>query len=127
MAEHVQAKARELASVFASRAAHWDRTRTYCWENVHDLTEAGIMGMSIPTAYGGAGASFHDVVLVVEEIARACTLSARVVVEANMGGISAIMAYGTEEQKRSALRWCSVVTSPPSASPSRRPEAPRPR
>ncbi len=57
------------------------------------------MGMSIPTELGGQGASFLDVVMVVEEIAKACTLTARVVVEANMGGISAVMAYGTDEQK----------------------------
>lgn len=94
-----QSIARELATAFAPRAARWDRERAYCWENVRDLADAGLMGMSIPVEYGGKGASFHDVVLVVEEIARACTLSARIVVEANMGGISAIMAYGTAEQK----------------------------
>ena len=94
------AKARALAEVFADRAAQWDVNREYCWPNVEALTEAGFMGMTVPVQYGGAGASFHDVVLVVEEIAKACTLSARIVVEANMGGISAIMAYGTEDQKR---------------------------
>ena len=92
-------RARELARVFAPRAARWDRNREYCWENVRDLTDAGLMGMSIPMAYGGQGASFLDVAIVVEEIAKACTLSARIVVEANMGGISAVMAYGTDEQK----------------------------
>jgi len=99
-AEEYLARARELAPRFAQRAAHWDQNREYCWDNVRELTEAGIMGMTIPAAYGGGGASFHDAVLVIEEIAKACTLSARIVVEANMGGISAIMAYGTEEQKR---------------------------
>lgn len=57
------------------------------------------MGMTIPTQYGGQSASFYDAVLVIEEIAKVCALSARIVVEANMGGISAIMAYGTDEQK----------------------------
>ncbi len=99
MRDHIQAKASELAAVFAKRAARWDKTREYCWENVQDLADAGIMGMSIPTAYGGMGASYYDVVVVVEEIARACTLSARIIVEANMGAISAIMSFGTEEQK----------------------------
>lgn len=94
-----RAIARDLAARFAPRAAHWDQTRSYCWENVADLTAAGLMGMTIPRAYGGQGASFLDVIEVVEEIAKACTLSARIVVEANMGGISAIMAYGTPAQK----------------------------
>ncbi|GAB5447398.1 3-sulfinopropanoyl-CoA desulfinase [Gymnodinialimonas sp.] len=99
MTHPLVAKAIDLAPTFASRAAHWDRTRSYCWSNVKDLADAGIMGMSIPKEYGGQGASFLDVAMVVEEIAKACTLTARVVVEANMGGISAVMAYGTEEQK----------------------------
>lgn len=93
------ATARELAPEFERRAAHWDRTRSYCWRNVSDLSDAGIMGMTIPKSLGGHGAGFLDVVGVVEEIARVCTLTARVIVEANMGGISAVMAYGTEEQK----------------------------
>ncbi|MEE9314139.1 MAG: 3-sulfinopropanoyl-CoA desulfinase [Rhizobiaceae bacterium] len=97
--QHIQSIAKELARDFAPRAKMWDRDREYCWENVRDLTAAGIMGMSIPEEYGGLGASYYDVVLVIEEIAKACTLSARIVVEANMGGISAIMAYGSEEQK----------------------------
>ncbi|WP_224816106.1 3-sulfinopropanoyl-CoA desulfinase [Hasllibacter sp. MH4015] len=99
MSHPLVSTARDLAPGFAERAAHWDRTRSYCWANVKELSEAGIMGMSIPKALGGQGASFLDVAMVVEEIAKACTLTARVVVEANMGGISAVMAYGTDAQK----------------------------
>jgi len=91
--------AKDLAPVFAARAAHWDQTRSYPWDNVADLVAARIMGMSLPPEHGGLGATFLDVVRVVEVIAGACTLSARIVVEANMGGISAIMAYGTEAQR----------------------------
>ncbi len=97
---HIPSIARDLASGFAARAGRWDREREYCWDNVRELAQAGLMGMTLPRAYGGQGASWHDVVLAVEEIARACTLSARIVVEGNMGGISAVMAYGTEAQKR---------------------------
>ena len=94
-----RATARELADVFAPRAARWDQTRTYCWDNVKDLADAGLMGMTIPRAFGGRGASFENALVVIEEIAKVCTLSARIVVEANMGGLSAIMAYGSERQK----------------------------
>ncbi|MEQ9329670.1 MAG: 3-sulfinopropanoyl-CoA desulfinase [Rhodospirillales bacterium] len=100
MKNGIQETARELAKAFAPRAAHWDQSRDYCWENVRDMADARLMGMTIPVEYGGRGASFHDVVLAIEELAKACTLSARILVEANMGGISAVMAYGTEEQKR---------------------------
>lgn len=95
-----RAVAQELATGFAPRAAHWDQTRSYCWDNVAELCQAGLMGMTLPVAYGGKGASWLDAAVVIEEIAKACTLSARIVVEANMGGISAIMAYGSDAQKR---------------------------
>lgn len=91
--------ARSLAGGFAPRARHWDQEREYCWKNVEELAAAGLMGMTIPVKFGGRGASWLDAVVVIEEIARACTLSARIVVEANMGGISAVMAYGTDEQR----------------------------
>ncbi|MEO0909246.1 MAG: 3-sulfinopropanoyl-CoA desulfinase [Pseudomonadota bacterium] len=94
-----QELAKELARHFETKAAHYDKTRTYPYENVKLLVKAGLMGMTIPHLYGGQGASYHDCVLVIEEIAKVCALTARIVVEANMGGISAVMAYGTETQK----------------------------
>ena len=103
MKNGIQETARELAKAFAPRAARRGQTRDYCWENVREMADARLMGMTIPVEYGGRGASFHDVVLAIEELAKACTLSARILVEANMGGISAVMAYGTEEQKQKYL------------------------
>lgn len=98
--ESLKDRARDLAeSRFADRASEWDHSRKYCWDNVNDLVHAGLMGMTIPPAYGGHGASFLDTCLVVEEVAKQCALTARIVVEANMGAISTIMAYGSEMQK----------------------------
>ncbi len=95
----IQAAALKLATqVIAPRAAEVDRTEAYPWDNVKALTEAGFMGMTIPKAHGGLGLSYFDVVLVVEAIARVCGVTARIVVEGNMGAIGAICAYGTEAQ-----------------------------
>ena len=58
--------------------------------------------MTIPAEYGGQGRSFLDAVLVIEEMAKCCTVTARIVVETNMGAISTVMAYGSDEQKRLA-------------------------
>ena len=93
---------RVLSPEIAKRAAQWDQTREYCWDNVADLSAAGLMGMSLPERFGGGGASFLQVAQVVEEAARNCTLTARILVEANMGGISAVMAYGTDAQREFA-------------------------
>jgi len=96
-------RARELAqSVIAPRAAEVDRSEQYPWDNVRALTDAGLMGMTIPPAYGGPGRSYFDAALVVEEMARVCGVTGRIVVEGNMGAIGAIMAYGSDGQKRLA-------------------------
>ncbi len=99
----LQAKAKALAEeVIAPRAAAVDEAEQYPWENVHALRDAGFTGMTVPKEYGGPGHSFLDAVLVVEQMAKVCGVTGRISVEANMGAISAIMAYGTEEQKRLA-------------------------
>ena len=60
--------------------------------------------MTIPKDLGGQGRSFLDAVLVIEEMAKACTVTSRIVVETNMGAISTVMAYGSDSQKRLAAQ-----------------------
>lgn len=96
---------REKARIFAQKmiaphAAAIDRTEAYPWDNVKALTEAGYMGMTIPEDYGGLGFSYLDTVLIVEQMAKVCGVTARIVVEGNMGAIGAIMKYGSEQQKQ---------------------------
>ena len=102
----LKARAQELASVLRGRAARWDQTEEYPWENVKDLVRAGFMGMTVPKAYGGAGRTIFDTLLVIEELAGACGISGRIVVDANLGVVSAIVHYATEPQKR---RWLPMV------------------
>ena len=99
----LQAKARAVAQeVIAPRAADVDAAEQYPWPNVEALQQAGFTGMTVPTEYGGPGRSFLDAVLVVEEMAKVCGVTGRIAVEANMGAISAVMTYGTHEQKQLA-------------------------
>ncbi len=101
----LQAEASDLAvTTFAPRAAEIDRTEMYPWENVEALKQAGFLGMTLPTSLGGRGASWLEAALVVEEVAKACAVTARIVVETNMGGVSAIVAYGSEAQRTLAAR-----------------------
>ena len=90
--------------VVRPRAAAIDRDEQYPWDIVKALGEAGFLGMTLPQALGGQGRSFLEAVLAIEEIAKACTVTARIVVETNMGAISTVMAYGTEAQKQLAAR-----------------------
>ncbi len=66
---------------------------------------AGFMGMTVPAAQGGGERPLLDVVLVIEEIARACGITGRIVVEGNLGTVGALIAYGTEAQKRRYFPW----------------------
>jgi len=101
----LQTRARAFSrSVARPRAAAIDRDEQYPWDIVKALAEAGFLGMTIPKALGGQGRSFLDAVLVIEEMAKSCTVTARIVVEANMGAISTVMAYGSAAQKKLAAR-----------------------
>jgi alkylation response protein AidB-like acyl-CoA dehydrogenase len=101
----LQQSARKLAQKeFAPRAAEIDRSEQYPWKNVELLTQAGFMGMTIPEKYGGQGLGYLEAVLVIEEMAKACGVTGRIVVEANMGAIGAIMKFGSEAQKALAAK-----------------------
>src|SRR5580700_8440459 len=99
----LQARAREFStSIVRPRAAAIDRDEQYPSDIVRALAEAKFVGMTIPAQYGGQGRSFLDAVLVIEEMAKSCTVTGRIIVETNMGAISTVMAYGSELQKRLA-------------------------
>jgi butyryl-CoA dehydrogenase len=99
----LKAKAAALSNgLIRKRAAEIDQSREYPWDVVEALKAEHFMGMTISEQYGGQGRSFLDTLLVVEEVARSCTVSARIVVEANMGAISTVMAYGTDAQRKRA-------------------------
>lgn len=102
----LQERARQLADgPVRERAAEVDRSEEYPWDSIEKLTAAGFMGMTIPLEFGGQGLTYWDAVLVIEQLARHCGVTARIVVEANMGAIGAIMAYGSMEQKELAAGY----------------------
>ncbi|MCY4381780.1 MAG: acyl-CoA dehydrogenase family protein [Nitrospinae bacterium] len=100
----IRQKAREIAtSKIAPKAAFWDQTEEYPWENARILADAGFMGMNIPEEFGGPERPLIEAVLVVEEMAKVCGITGRIVVDSNMGVVGAIIKYGTEEQKKKYL------------------------
>ncbi len=104
--QQIQQSARRLAQdVIAPRAKQHDIDQQYPWDNVKDLTETGFMGMTVPKEYGGLGLNYFDTVLVVEEMAKVCAVTGRIVVEGNMGAISTVMKYGNDEQKKLAASY----------------------
>lgn len=85
---------------FAPKAARWDKNHEYPWENIHLLRELGILGMTIPEAFGGQGRPLIDAVLAIETAAKYCGVTARAIVETNMGALGCVMAYGTDAQRK---------------------------
>ena len=99
----LQARVREFAQDHVrKRALETDQSEQYPWDTVEKMVEAGFFGMTVPTIYGGQGRPYLDAVLLIEEMAKECGVTGRIAVEANMGAISAIMAYGSDEQKKLA-------------------------
>lgn len=60
---------------FAPRAAKY-LDGTWPAENMRRLAEIGVLGMAVPQHYGGSGLGILDTVLVLEEIGKACYVTA---------------------------------------------------
>src|SRR2546430_16905088 len=101
--KELQARARALAEThMAPRAAEIDRSEAYPWDHVERLRALGMLRMAIPKELGGAGLGYLEAALVIEEMAKHCGASARIVVETNMGAIGAILKYGSPAQRKLA-------------------------
>jgi hypothetical protein len=62
---------------FTERAAEIDKTGEFPWDNLKVLAEAGLTGINIPEAYGGAGADSVTHCILVEEVAPPCRCCSR--------------------------------------------------
>ncbi len=99
---------REMVRDFAARevaplAKQVDEEGIFPQKTVKLMGELGLMGVAIPTAYGGAGADNVCYAIAMEEIARACT-STSVIMSVNNSLIAdALYKFGTEAQKQRYL------------------------
>jgi alkylation response protein AidB-like acyl-CoA dehydrogenase len=84
-------------------ASRWDRTHEFPWDSVKTLTQIGVLGLTIPQAYGGIGGSWFEAVLALEEIASACYQTAMAVLGELGVQTQAIVHFGTEAHKQRYL------------------------
>ena len=61
--------AQELAAKFAERAADYDRTGAFPYENYADIRRAGLPALVIPAEYDGWGAGLLETILTMEALA----------------------------------------------------------
>ena len=95
--------AREIAQKKIKKVReHYDKTEEYPWEIVEELRKADLFGVYIPTEYGGLGGSAMELVLVVEELSKACGGIALCVAATALGAYP-ILLYGNDEQKKKYL------------------------
>jgi len=88
----------------APHAAQWDRDHHFPTDVVQQMGKLGLMGLTAPEAYGGAGedGDFTSLCVAIEEIGRV-DQSMGITLEAAVGlGINPILTFGTDEQKE---RW----------------------
>ena len=110
-AEHEQFRrtVRDFAEKeIAPHAAQWDRDHHFPTDVVQKMGELGLMGLTAPEEYGGAGLAgddggFTSLCLAIEEIGRV-DQSMGITLEAAVGlGINPILSFGTDEQKQAWL------------------------
>jgi butyryl-CoA dehydrogenase len=110
-AEHEQFRrtVRDFAEKeIAPHAAQWDRDHHFPVDVVQKMGELGLMGLTAPEEYGGAGMAgedggFTSLCLAIEEIGRV-DQSMGITLEAAVGlGINPILTFGSEEQKQQWL------------------------
>jgi short/branched chain acyl-CoA dehydrogenase len=84
-------------------AEELDREARFPYELVDELAELGLMGMTIPEEYGGAGADTVSYAIAIEELTRVDSSVAITVAAHHSLGTLPIYYYGSEEQRREWL------------------------
>src|SRR5438552_16248831 len=79
----------------APRAAEYDRTAEFPWDNIRAINSLGLNAMFVPEAYGGAGLSYAAYLDYVREISQACA-STGIIWETNLHAHMPLIVFGPE-------------------------------
>src|SRR5262249_1602984 len=102
--ELVRATVREFARErVAPVAAELDRESRFPYELVAELSELGLMGMTVPGEYGGAGTDSVAYAIAIEELARVDSSVAITVAAHHSLGTLPVYSFGSERQRRDWL------------------------
>ena len=84
----------------APRAAGYDESGQFPWDNVRGLAELGLLGLTIDEEYGGGGGTTRQLAATVEEIARGCAATSVIYIAHLSLCTQFIQMFGTEGQKQ---------------------------
>ena len=82
--------------------AELDEKEEFPWEIMKILADTDMFRVFIPEGYEGLGGGCFELCLVIEELSRVCS-SVALIYAASALGVTPLLAYGTEEQKRKYL------------------------
>jgi acyl-CoA dehydrogenase len=101
--EELRRVAREFAqNEIAPVALAFDKSGEFPWAIYRQAYDLGLMNISVPTAYGGAGLSAFECCLIVEELGAACAgITTSVMV--NDLALMPILVGGSEAQQRTFI------------------------
>jgi len=91
------------AEKIAPVAEELDREKRFPYEIVAELAELGLMGMTIPEEYEGAGADTLSYAIAIEELTRVDSSVAITVAAHHSLGTLPVYYFGNEEQRRAWL------------------------
>jgi acyl-CoA dehydrogenase len=86
------------AKHIAPRAAHYDRSKEFPWDNVREINSLGLNMMFVPEAYGGLALSYTCYLACVREISKACA-STGIIWATTFHAMKPLIEFGSEEQK----------------------------
>ncbi len=86
----------------APRAAAYDRSGEFPWDNIKAINALGLNAMFVPEAYGGALMSYAAYLECVREISKACA-STGVIWATNFHAMKPLIDFGNDEQKQRLL------------------------
>ncbi len=81
----------------------WDESQEFPVEVFKKLGELGLMGVLVPTEYGGAGLSYTEYVTAIIELSKICGSIGLSMAAHNSLCTGHILAFGNEEQKKKYL------------------------
>jgi alkylation response protein AidB-like acyl-CoA dehydrogenase len=87
----------------APKAAEVDRNARFPEETFKALGKLDMLGLLVPTEYGGAGLDYRSYAIAVEEIGRACGSTGLSYAAHVSLGTNPIKLFGTDEQKKKYL------------------------
>ncbi|UGB39094.1 acyl-CoA dehydrogenase family protein [Frateuria soli] len=101
----IQSIARDFAQKrIAPVAAELDAKGQFPLENIQEMGQLGLMGIEVPTEYGGAGMDPIAYVLAMIEIAAADAATSTIMSVNNSLFCNGILKHGSEEQKQTYVR-----------------------